>query len=104
MQAAYARGAGLTEARIDTLFALMANISDTNVYHRAGPQGAQTVREHAQRFIALGGTANANWHAEALASHQAFVARRLSPGGAADLLAASCLVLSLATLDLAALD
>jgi triphosphoribosyl-dephospho-CoA synthase len=96
--ASRARGASMTHARVDTLFALMAHISDSNVYHRAGRQGAQTVRTHAQRFIDLGGTANAHWRAEALASHQLFVRQRLSPGGAADLLAASCLVHAIATL------
>ena len=99
MQASHARGASHSEARIDALFALMAHVSDSNVYHRAGPQGAQIVRDHAQRFLALGGTAYPRWHAEALASHQVFVARRLSPGGAADLLAASCLVLALGATD-----
>jgi triphosphoribosyl-dephospho-CoA synthase len=92
------RGASMTHARIDTLFALMAHISDSNVYHRAGPHGAQTVRSHAQRFIDLGGTANAGWRAEALESHRVFVDQRLSPGGAADLLAASCLVHAIAAL------
>jgi triphosphoribosyl-dephospho-CoA synthase len=96
--AARTRGASMTHARIDTLFALMAHISDSNVYHRAGPQGAQTVRSHAQRFIDLGGTANAGWRAEALESHRVFVDQRLSPGGAADLLAASCLVHAIAAL------
>ncbi len=97
--AARARGATLPMARIDALFALMAHISDSNVYHRAGPRGAQTVRLHAQRFLDAGGTANGAWRETALASHQVFVQRRLSPGGAADLLAASCLVLSVAALD-----
>jgi triphosphoribosyl-dephospho-CoA synthase len=96
--ASRARGANMNHARIDTLFALMAHISDSNVYHRAGPQGAQTVRLHAQRFIDLGGTANAGWHAAALESHRVFVDQRLSPGGAADLLAASCLVHAIAAL------
>jgi triphosphoribosyl-dephospho-CoA synthase len=96
--AARAGGAGMMHARVDTLFALMAHISDSNVYHRAGPQGAQTVRAHAQRFVDQGGTSNANWHAEALASHRVFVEQRLSPGGAADLLAASCLVHAIAAL------
>lgn len=93
------RGASMTHARIDTLFMLMARISDSNVYHRAGPQGAQTVRAHAQQFIDFGGTANVNWRAQALASHQAFVQQRLSPGGAADLLAASCLVHAIAAME-----
>ena len=98
LQATRARGATMTMARIDALFALMAHISDSNVYHRAGPQGAQTVRAHAQRFIDNGGTGNANWRADALESHRVFVRQRLSPGGAADLLAASCLVHAIAAL------
>lgn len=99
LQTSRARGATMTMARIDALFALMAHISDSNVYHRAGPQGAQTVRSHARRFLDAGGTASGDWRERALASHQVFVQRRLSPGGAADLLAASCLVQSIAALD-----
>jgi len=90
LQAALSRGASVVEARIETLFSLMAHISDTNIYHRAGPQGAQLVRDRAQRFIALGGTQNPSWYAEAADCHRLFVQHRLSPGGAADLLAASC--------------
>ncbi|WP_332851965.1 triphosphoribosyl-dephospho-CoA synthase MdcB [Duganella sp. S19_KUP01_CR8] len=97
--ASRARGASMTHARIDALFTLMARINDSNVYHRAGPQGAQTVRAHAQHFIDLGGTANADWQVQALASHHAFVQQRLSPGGAADLLAASCLVHAIAAME-----
>lgn len=96
--AARARGASPDMARTDALFALMAHISDSNVYHRAGPAGAQTVREHARRFLDQGGTANTNWRASALASHQEFVVKRLSPGGAADLLAASCLAIAISHL------
>ncbi|MBV7537731.1 triphosphoribosyl-dephospho-CoA synthase MdcB [Duganella sp. sic0402] len=93
------RGATVTEERVDTLYALMAHISDSNVYHRAGPQGAQIVREHAEGFLAQGGTANAGWREAALHSHRVFMLHRLSPGGAADLLAACCLVQSLSALD-----
>jgi triphosphoribosyl-dephospho-CoA synthase len=96
--AASARGASPRCARIDTLYALMAQVSDSNVYHRAGKEGAQYVRQHARHFIALGGTAHPRWHALALAGHAHFVGLRLSPGGAADLLAASCLVQALAAL------
>lgn len=96
--AASARGASLRCARIDTLYALMAQVSDSNVYHRAGAEGAQYVRQHARHFLELGGTSHPRWHALALAGHASFVGLRLSPGGAADLLAASCLVQSLAEL------
>lgn len=96
--AAHQRGANPQEARVDTLYTLMARINDSNVYHRAGPDGAQIVREHAERFLARGGTANPDWRADAIASHHTFMRHRLSPGGAADLLAACCLVQSLSAL------
>jgi triphosphoribosyl-dephospho-CoA synthase len=85
-------GRGIYRARIDALFALMAHMSDTNVYHRAGTAGAAMVREHARRFVERGGTAHPQWKEAALECHQLFVAHRISPGGAADLLAASCFV------------
>ncbi|MBV8624922.1 MAG: triphosphoribosyl-dephospho-CoA synthase, partial [Herbaspirillum sp.] len=87
-----AQGRSWHEAKIDALFALMAHISDTNVYHRGGADGAALVRSCSADFLAAGGTACAGWEARALACHRLFVAHRLSPGGAADLLAAACLM------------
>lgn len=85
-------GRGHYLARIDTLFALMGHMSDTNVFHRAGSEGATLVRQRAHHFMALGGTAHPAWKETALRCHREFVERRISPGGAADLLAATCLV------------
>jgi triphosphoribosyl-dephospho-CoA synthase len=79
-------------ARIEALFALMAHVSDTNVYYRGGAPGADLVRTMARRFLERGGTAHADWWHYALACHKVFSSRRLSPGGAADLLAATCLL------------
>jgi triphosphoribosyl-dephospho-CoA synthase len=62
------------------------------VYHRGGAEGAATVLHHARAFLASGGTGAAGWEERAERCHRMFVARRLSPGGAADLLAAACLV------------
>jgi triphosphoribosyl-dephospho-CoA synthase len=92
LQRTLAAGRGMRCARVDALFALMAALSDTNVYHRGGADGARTVRDMARRFLDEGGTAAPDWLARAEATHQVFVARRLSPGGAADLLAATCFV------------
>lgn len=89
---ALAAGRCMRRARIDALFALMAHISDTNVVHRGGLAGAATVRRKARAFVARGGTAAPDWEARALACHRDFVASRLSPGGAADLLGAVCLL------------
>ncbi len=98
LHAALARGAPMLHARVDAIFALMAHISDTNVYHRGGAEGAGTVRGDARKFLKEGGTANPHWEKYALECHQRFTAQRLSPGGAADLLAATCLVHSLSTM------
>ena len=92
LRAALDAGRGPRRARVDALFALMAHISDTNVYHRGGAGGALTVRQEALDFLAAGGTAAPDWETRALECHRIFVARRLSPGGAADLLAAACLI------------
>ena len=92
-----ARGGSMHHARVDALFALMAHVSDTNVLHRGGKAGAQLVRDRARRFLAMGGTAHPDWHACALDTHRLFVRHRLSPGGAADLLAACCLVQAFST-------
>jgi len=79
-------------ARIDAIFTLMAEVGDTNVYYRGGLDGHRLVQQHARQFADRGGTARRDWFAAALACHQTFTARRLSPGGAADLLAAACFV------------
>ncbi|RJF92367.1 triphosphoribosyl-dephospho-CoA synthase MdcB [Noviherbaspirillum saxi] len=79
-------------ARIDALFSLMAHMSDTNVYHRGGLTGAELVRSHARAFLKQGGTAHPEWRSTAVALHELFSQKKLSPGGAADLLAATCFV------------
>jgi len=91
-----AQGRSMQEACIDALFSLMAHIGDTNVLHRGGAQGAAMLRRHARRFLALGGTAHAQWKETALRSHRLFIRHRLSPGGAADLLAATWFIHHLA--------
>jgi triphosphoribosyl-dephospho-CoA synthase len=50
------------------------------------------VRDSATRFLERGGSAAPDWQQEAEAAHRLFVRHRLSPGGAADLLAATCFV------------
>lgn len=92
LQRTLAAGRSVTNARVDALFSLMGYISDTNIYHRGGKDGAHTVKRHADYFLALGGTANPDWEVCATECHRVFVNKRLSPGGAADLLAAACLV------------
>lgn len=82
-------------ARLDTLFAVMAVLDDSNIAHRGGLAGLHHVQMTARQFMAQGGSAAEGGLAAARAIAAAFVARRLSPGGAADTLAAACLVVRL---------
>jgi triphosphoribosyl-dephospho-CoA synthase len=74
-------------ASIQTLFALMEAVDDTTVLHRGGLNAASFVRRSAAAFLVRGGCARQGWFEEAERLHRAFVARNLSPGGCADLLA-----------------
>lgn len=82
----------LTKALTQTLFAIMAELEDTNLLHRGGPAGLAFAQAEARAFLAAGGVAAPDWRERAAATHQAFIARRLSPGGAADMLAAAWFV------------
>ncbi|MFM2340894.1 MAG: triphosphoribosyl-dephospho-CoA synthase MdcB [Pseudomonadota bacterium] len=87
---ALARGLTLEQARLEALFAAMATLDDTNLAHRAGLHGLRHVQRVARDFLAAGGAAAPDATGRAQALHREFVARRLSPGGAADMLAAAC--------------
>ncbi len=82
-------------ARVQACFALIAVLEDTNLLHRGGSDGLNFAQRAAQRFLDDGGVRQPNWRPRAAAVHRAFVARRLSPGGAADLLAMSLFVAAL---------
>ncbi|MGU3362746.1 triphosphoribosyl-dephospho-CoA synthase MdcB [Methylobacterium sp. M6A4_1b] len=79
-------------ARVEACLALIARLEDTNLLHRGGSEGFAFARARAARLLAEGGVARDDWFARAEALHRAFVARRLSPGGAADLLAMTLFV------------
>jgi triphosphoribosyl-dephospho-CoA synthase len=88
-----ARGLSPQLARLDTLFHVMAVLDDSNLAHRGGLSGLRHAQGAAQGFIDRGGIARPGGLAEARAIADDFVARRLSPGGAADTLAAACWVM-----------
>jgi len=89
-----ARRAGADDrgAKLHALFAAMAVVDDTNLVHRGGLRGLRDAQAIARRFLAEGGGLVADAAERATRVHAQFVARRLSPGGAADLLAAACWV------------
>lgn len=92
LRAARAAGAGEAAARVQAFFALLAGVEDTNLLHRGGADGLQAARQAARHFLDEGGTARGGWLERAVGIHRGFVALRLSPGGSADLLAASILL------------
>lgn len=92
LEASLRRGAARNEARIQCLFALVARLPDTNLVHRGGPEGLAFARGAARAFLLAGGVHRRGWRGHALAIHRALVRRHLSPGGSADLLAATLLV------------
>jgi len=73
-------------AAVQCFFSLMAELEDTNLLWRGGHHGLTFARKAAMTFIARGGVNAPDWEHQAQALHSAFVARRLSPGGSADLL------------------
>lgn len=79
-------------ARAQACFALIAALEDTNLLHRGGPSGLRFAQRAARGFLDDGGVGRSGWRERAHAVHRAFVARRLSPGGSADLLTMSLFV------------
>ena len=92
LRAARRGGADDRGARLHALFTAMAEVADTNLVHRGGLQGLRDAQWLARGFLAEGGGLTGDAPVRAARVHALFVARRLSPGGAADLLAAACWV------------
>jgi triphosphoribosyl-dephospho-CoA synthase len=92
LREAIAQGFDPGHAALCALFALYARVDDTNVLHRAGAAGLAFVQQTARAFRAAGFLDAPDALARAEAIHREFVARRLSPGGCADLLAAALFV------------
>jgi triphosphoribosyl-dephospho-CoA synthase len=92
LQATLAQGLGPRRARLQTLFQVMAVLDDTNLARRGGLAGLRYAQAAAREWLLQGGVARPDALAHARALHTEFVVRRLSPGGAADVLAAACWV------------
>jgi triphosphoribosyl-dephospho-CoA synthase len=90
LQRGLSRGLPRDQVLIDVLFSVMAVLDDANLAHRGGLPGLRFAQAAARQFLAAGGAAAPDGLARAHAVGRAMVARRLSPGGAADMLAAAC--------------
>jgi len=82
-------GSGEAHARLDALMAIMTSLPDTCVLSRAGMEGLDAMQDGARAVLAAGGTAHpAGQRALAVLDKQMLLLNA-SPGGAADLLAAT---------------
>jgi triphosphoribosyl-dephospho-CoA synthase len=86
---ARAQGIGENAARVDALLSIMAALDDTCLLHRAGRTGLQAAQRGAQRVLAAGGSSSEAGKAALNVLERTLIALNASPGGAADLLAAT---------------
>ncbi|BAL23906.1 triphosphoribosyl-dephospho-CoA synthase MdcB [Azoarcus sp. KH32C] len=91
LQRLLALGVDEDQALVGTLMALMAELPDTNLLWRGGDAGLRDVQQAAAAFNHAGGVLQHDWRERLLDIHRWMVARNLSPGGSADLVAATWL-------------
>jgi triphosphoribosyl-dephospho-CoA synthase len=95
LEESLSEGVDFHSAAIQSFFSLMAVLADNNLLFRGGQQGLTYAQAAARSFLDNGGVHQKNWHGCASSIHHEFIARRLSPGGSADLLAATLFVYQL---------
>lgn len=86
---ARARGAPETHARVEALLALIAVLDDTCLLHRGGRKALAVAQRLARETLACGGLQTALGRERFDALERALLGHHASPGGAADLLAAT---------------
>lgn len=89
LRAARARGQDETTARLDALLAVMALLDDTCVLSRGGLSALQAVQRGAAAVLALGGCSSVAGKIAYKEFGQQVLRLNVSPGGAADMLAAA---------------
>ncbi len=89
LRASRQRGGSEAHARLDALMAIMTSLSDTCVLSRAGMEGLETMQHGARAVLHAGGTASLAGQRALAALDRQMLALNASPGGAADLLAAT---------------
>lgn len=82
-----AAGAGESHARLDALLAIMAQLDDTCMLHRAGPEGLSCMHDGSRAVLEAGGSASLAGRRRLKDLECHLLRLNASPGGAADLLA-----------------
>jgi len=92
LQLSRARGDGEAQARVNALLAVMAGLDDTCLLARGGRKALASTQAGARRVLALGGIATPNGREALRRLEMRMRQLHVSPGGAADLLAAALLL------------
>ena len=92
LRAALAAGADAERALLHAFYHLLAQVADTNVLYRGGAPALAFLQMRAQAFLAAGSVFAFDWRQRAEGLHRDCIARQVSPGGCADLLAAAWFV------------
>ena len=87
LRSGLASGLSRNDALAEVLLALCAEVEDTCVLARGGPEGLKYLRTEAARALGLGGLTTSAGRAAVRDLDEGMIARHLSPGGCADLLA-----------------
>jgi triphosphoribosyl-dephospho-CoA synthase len=87
--AARSKGCTETNSRLSTLLSIMARLEDTCVLYRGGANGLVTVQKGAAEVLIAGGPGSITGDEAMRRLDQELLTKRVSPGGCADLLAAT---------------
>ncbi|RXY99848.1 triphosphoribosyl-dephospho-CoA synthase [Fictibacillus sp. S7] len=88
LQNAREKGISETNARLDTLLAIMSELDDTCILHRGGMKALQAVKKGASDVLDNGGTSKNAGRLALFGLDETMMELFISPGGSADLLAA----------------
>jgi triphosphoribosyl-dephospho-CoA synthase len=97
LQTARTEGRSESASRLCALLSIMARLDDTCVLYRSGVEGAELVKTGARSVLAAGGPETDAGDSALHQLDREFLARRISPGGSADLLAATIFLDALAS-------
>lgn len=79
-------------ARLNALVALMANVDDTCILHRGGAEALAFTKKQAKEILQCGGVSTCKGWELLLQLDQTLIQMNVSPGGSADLLAATLFI------------
>ena len=93
LRGALSAGLPREAALCHTLMQLVAQVDDLNLLHRGGTAGLAWAKAEASAFLHAGGAHSTDGRHRLARIDAGFIARRLSPGGSADLLACAWFLL-----------